>query len=283
MLDEAGRPTAKFFAYREAIRRFLPAGEKLPELPAPLPVITIPTFRLTETAPLAQLLKTPIKAEAPLAMETLDQSYGYVLYRHRVAKAAQDVLEVGEVRDFGVVLQGDRHFGSLDRRLRQSCLDVDLRAGEALEILVENTGRINFAKEMVGERKGILGKVSLGGQELKGWECFSLPMTDLSLLRFQIGDAPAPAFHRGAFDLRDVGDTFLEVRGWGKGQVFVNGRNLGRHWRIGPAETLYCPASYLRKGHNEVVVLELETHGHRELRGLANPILESRATSTASW
>ncbi|HJV49336.1 MAG TPA: beta-galactosidase family protein [Geothrix sp.] len=281
MLDEAGRPTPKFFAYREAIRPFLAKGETLPDLPAPLPMIEVPAFRFTESAPLAQLLKAPAHAEAPLAMEVLDQGYGYVLYRHPVAGPAKDVLEVGDVRDYAVVLQGGHRFGSLDRRLRQSCLDVDLASGEPLEILVENTGRINFDQAMLGERKGILGKVSLGGHELKGWDCFSLRLSDLSGLRFARGDLSAPAFHRATFNLQAAGDTFLDLRGWGKGQVFVNGRNLGRHWNLGPMDTLYCPASFLKVGANEVIVLELEPSAQREMQGLAQPRLSGRRALTA--
>ena len=127
---------------------------------------------------------------------------------------------------------------------------------------------------MLGERKGLLGKVVLDGAALKGWDSFSLPLTDLGALRFQPGDLAGPAFHRGAFELAEVGDTYLDLSGWGKGQVFVNGRNLGRHWRIGPARTLFCPATFLKKGRNEVIVLELEPHAHRELRGLTGPVYE---------
>ncbi|MBI1753910.1 MAG: beta-galactosidase [Acidobacteria bacterium] len=273
MLDEAGRPTPKFFAYREAIRPFLAKGEKLPDLPAPQPVIEIPAFRFTESAPLSQLLKAPVRAEGPLAMEALGQGYGYVLYRHAVAGASREVLEVKDVRDYAVVLQGGRRFGSLDRRLRQGSLDVDLKAGEPLDILVENTGRINFDKAMLEERKGILGGVTLGGKALKGWDCYSLPLSDLSGLRFQPGHTAAPALHRASFDLTNVGDTFLDLRGWGKGQVFVNGRNLGRHWNLGPMDTLFCPATFLKAGRNEVIVLELEPASQREMRGLKQPVL----------
>jgi beta-galactosidase len=272
MLDEAGRPTAKFFLYRDVIKASLPKGETLPALPAPQPVIAIPAFQLTESAPLAQVAGSPVQSGAPLSMEALGQSFGYVLYRHPVAKAARGVLDAGDVRDYAVVSQGGRILGTLDRRLGQHALDVDLKAGEPLEILVENTGRINFAKAMVDGHKGLLGKVALGGRELTGWACSSLPLDDLAPLRFQPGDLPAPAFHRGAFQLAEAGDTFLDLRGWGKGQVFVNGRNLGRHWRLGPAGTLFCPGTFLRKGSNEVVVLELEPGTQRGLRGLADPV-----------
>jgi beta-galactosidase len=276
MLDEAGRPTPKYFVYRDTIKAALPKGETLPELPAPLPLVAVAPFRLTESAPLAQVAGTPVQSEAPLSMEALGQNFGYVLYSHPVTKAARGVLNAGDVRDFAVVSQGSRILGTLDRRLGQRFLDVELKAGEPLEILVENTGRVNFDQAMVDERKGLLGKVTLGGRELKGWACSSLPLDSLAALRFQPGDLPAPAFHRGTFELAEPGDTFLDMRGWGKGQVFVNGRNLGRHWRLGPAGTLYCPAPFLRKGANEVVVLELEPGTHRELRGLTEPVFLDR-------
>lgn len=282
MLDEAGRPTPKFFAYRDAIKPFLPKGEKLPELPAPLPMIEIPAFRFTESAPLSQLLKTPTHSELPVAMEALGQNYGYVLYRHALTAAAKDILEVKEVRDFAVVMQGEQRLGTLDRRLRQSCLDVDVRAGEPLDVLVENTGRINFDKALQEERKGLLGKVNLGGQDLKGWDCYSLPLSDLSALSFKTGELAAPAFHRATFDLGAVGDTFLDLRGWGKGQVFVNGHNLGRHWNIGPMDTLYCPATFLKAGRNEVIVLELLPSTRRDMQGVKAALLSPRPSLTAT-
>ena len=37
----------------------------------------------------------------------------------------------------------------------------------------------------------------------------------------------------------------------------VNGHNLGRYWNIGPQKRFYCPASFLRKGNNEMIVLDL--------------------------
>jgi beta-galactosidase len=61
-----------------------------------------------------------------------------------------------------------------------------------------------------------------------------LPLADLSALAFTPGPKPAPAFYRGNLDLETVGDSFLDLRGWGKGNVWVNGHNLGRYWHIGP-------------------------------------------------
>lgn len=41
-------------------------------------------------------------------------------------------------------------------------------------------------------------------------------------------------------------------QGWSKGFVFINGRNLGRHWSIGPQQTLYIPGPWLHRGDNQV-------------------------------
>jgi beta-galactosidase len=75
-----------------------------------------------------------------------------------------------------------------------------------------------------------------------------------------------------------LGDTFLDMRGWGKGYVWVNGRILGRYWRIGPQQTLFLPGTWLRKGENDVIVLDLEeARGPRSLAGVKDPIWETPA------
>ena len=275
LLDEAGRPTPKYFAYRAAIIGALPKGETCPEPPKPAPLLAIPRFSFRESAPLADLLQAPVTAEAPRTMEALDQAYGYLLYRHAPVPATQAILEVQDLKDYAVVLQGGRILGTLDRRLRQSCLDVQVRAGQDLDLLVENSGRINFAKELQGERKGIGGQVSLGDAILKGWQMFRLPMTELSALRFTPAMVAAPAFYRASFSLDLPEDTFLDTRGWGKGFVLVNGHNLGRHWRLGPQQALFCPAGFLLRGVNEVVVFDLEQHSHRSMEGLVQPPVPS--------
>jgi beta-galactosidase len=48
-------------------------------------------------------------------------------------------------------------------------------------------------------------------------------------------------YYRGYFNLKKVGDTFLNFETWGKGQVYVNGHAMGRIWYIGPQQTLFIP------------------------------------------
>ena len=271
-LDEAGRPTAKFRALREVIRQHLPAGVEPPALPEPLPVIGIPPFQLSECASLEPLLRDPIRSERPQTIEAVGQSYGFILYRTKLAHAVHGRLEITEVHDYAVVLDGSKRLGVIDRRLKHSGLNVELAAGATLDILVENMGRTNFGPHMVDDRKGITERVSLAGRELTGWEIFRLPLMDLSALTFTSERKPPPGFYRGTFDLEAAGDTFLDMRGWGKGYVWVNGHNLGRYWRIGPQQSLFLPGPWLKEGRNEVVVLDLEETSQRSLAGRAQAV-----------
>ena len=276
-LDEAGRPTAKFEALRQVIRKYLPEGTQLPDLPAALPLIEIPRFELHETCPVTARLGNAVRSPQPLPMEKIGQGYGFILYRKHIAAAAKGTLEITEARDFAVVSQGEKHFGTLDRRKQQNKLDVELTAGAPLDILVENMGRVNFGPRLVNDRKGISEKVTLNGEELKDWDIYPLPFTAPMKLPFAKKAATGPALYRGTFHLAEVGDTFLDMRGWGKGVAWVNGHNLGRYWRVGPQQSLFVPAPWLKRGENEIIVLDLLEGGERAIAGGKNPIWETPA------
>ena len=42
-------------------------------------------------------------------------------------------------------------------------------------------------------------------------------------------------------------DTFIDMKKWGKGIIFINGINIGRYWQVGPPQTLYIPGDWLKK------------------------------------
>jgi beta-galactosidase len=167
----------------------------------------------------------------------------------------------------------------IDRGLNQTSAEIVFDAGEPLDLLVENMGRVNFGPNLVNERKGITEKVALNGEELHDWQIYSLPLnniSNLSKLKFSAEAKSGPAFYRARFDLRTAGDTYLDMRGWGKGLAWINGHNLGRYWSIGPQQSLYIPAEWLHKGRNEAVVLDYEDHGSRSLQGINQLIFETK-------
>jgi beta-galactosidase len=278
-LDEAGRPNAKFEAMRAVIGKYLRPGEKLPELPSNSTATgTVARFELHETAPIAARLPKPHKSEKPLAMEYVGQSYGFILYRTRLKNAAKGTLDIAEARDFAVVSANGATLGTLDRRRKAMKMEVDLAAGTVLDIVVENMGRINFGPQLVADRKGIVGKVTLNSEELTGWEIFPLPLDDAHLWPFAAHPAVGPALYRGSFQTSAPADTFFDLRGWGIGALFVNGRNAGRYWKVGPQQTLFVPASWQKKGTNEVIVVDLLEGGTRSIEGLKDPVYETPGT-----
>jgi beta-galactosidase len=275
-MDEAGRPTPKYFALREVLARHLAPGEKLPDVPATNSPIEVPKIELSETASLFDNLGKPVKSERPLCFEDLNQGYGYVLYRTTVTGPVDATLKLKELRDFGIVFVDGKRVAVLDRRHKQDSTRIVISSKSArLDILVENGGRINYGGELVHNRKGITESVSLGGRELTGWEMFKLPFENVSSLKsFHKHATPsAPFLARGTFNLTQTGDTYLDLSGWSKGIVFVNGHNLGRYWHIGPQQTLYVPGVWLKKGKNEVVVFEQVQDGLPALAAVKIPIL----------
>ena len=278
-ISEAGWDTPKFYAVRELLAKSLAPGETLPEVPKRNPVIQIPPIEALEVAPITVNLPEAKRATHPQPMELYDQPAGCVLYRTKLPKGGGERLLIREVHDYAIVLLNGKTIATLDRGRKQDSVVLPPRKEETtLDLLVEAMGRVNFGDRMF-DCKGITEKVELvkgsSPQELIDWEVFNLPLNkeELSTLKFQKGQAEGPAFYRARFALREVGDTFLDMREWGKGVVWVNGHNLGRFWAIGPQQTLYCPGPWLKKGANELVVLELNGAKKHSVAGLTEPIL----------
>ncbi|WP_431211287.1 hypothetical protein ACQ86N_36170 [Puia sp. P3] len=153
-----------------------------------------------------------------------------------------------------------------------------------LDILVENNGRINYGPFLADNRQGITEAVTLNGQELFDWKMYKLPMDGVGRFRFAEGKGRGnlPGLYRGSFSVSRQHDLYLDMREFGKGVVFLNGRNLGKYWQIGPQQTIYVPAGWLKKSVNEVVVFDELKGGHSQLRTLDRPILDSLTHETAT-
>jgi beta-galactosidase len=268
---EGGAATPKFHVFRAAIAAH--TGAQPPPIP-PLPQrVEIPEFALVEHADWRDLLGTPAASDAPLHMEAYGQSYGYILYRASARAGGKKTLAFGDVRDYAIVFVNGTQAGTIDRRLNQKSIVVDVPAtGATIDVLVENGGRLNYGKRFTGDRKGLIGPVQMDGRLLTGWQVFTLPMSDLSALRFSKAEQTGPAFHRGVFHLERIGDTFIDTRMLGKGVLWVNGHNAGRFWSIGPQYALYVPRSFLRSGLNEAIVFDLFDRDRRALSGRTQPL-----------
>jgi len=148
--------------------------------------------------------------------------------------------------------------GTIDRRLGQTQLRINAQVGQRLDVLVENSGRINFTTKIRGERAGIVGDVKLDGIVLRDWKIVPLPLDPPPADGYREQACAGPCFYRSTFQVSAPGDTYLNTSSLGKGVVWVNGHLLGRFWNIGPMGSLFLPGAWLHSGSNEVIVMDLD-------------------------
>ncbi|MCP2636164.1 beta-galactosidase [Microbacterium sp. HD4P20] len=277
-LDEAGNPTAKYWAFREVLGRYTALPEDAPSEASDAPVLDA---RLTSAVPLAAVaesLGTWAAFDHLPTMEDLGRYEGFALYRAQIDVAGAGVLEFAEVRDRAVVSFNGAPVGVLARDHHDRALALPADARGELEILLEDQGRVNYGPR-IGEAKGLIGPAAVNGRPLTHWQAMALDLSDLSAVRDaastiagEPGALAGPAFGVGAFVLDEPADLFLSTQGWGKGSVWINGVNIGRYWSRGPQHTLYVPAPLLRAGRNEIIVLELQA-ARTDVRFVAAPDL----------
>lgn len=281
-ISEAGWTTPKYFKLRELLTQYADSAQIIPDIPAPFPVIEIPEFELTETAPLFENLPEPKASGEIRPMEYFDQGWGSILYRSSLPEVKEGTtLLINELHDWGQVYINGKLIGRLDRRRGENSLILPaLSAGAQLDILVEAMGRVNF-DQAIHDRKGITEKVELiyetERQELKNWKVYNFPV-DYPFVKEQkytsTTPTEGPAYYRTTFHLENTGDVFLDLQTWGKGMVWVNGKALGRFWKIGPQQTLFMPGCWLKKGENEIIILDLLGPEKNVVSGRKTPILD---------
>ncbi len=262
-LDEAGNPTAKFFAFREVIGRYAPVPDELPPAATPLPVFTVP-LRTAGRWTDADGTAAPAGDAAP-TFDALGHLSALVRYDVDLPSDQGGQLLIDEVRDHAWVSVDGVSVGTLSRTRHDRALTIP--AGRVLSLLVEDQGRVNYDHRL-GEEKGLIGAITLNGAPLTGWRATPFDVAEIAsaiAARAQLSgataveaDAVGPSAWVGEFDLDEPSDLFLDTARWSKGFAFVNGFFLGRYWRNGPQRTLYLPDPATRAGANSVVVLELE-------------------------
>jgi hypothetical protein len=238
-VDEQGRATPAYYALAMAI----------------------PEIKLERWSGLWEQLPAPRTVASPACFESIGQNQGMMVYRTKIPAGGKRGLSFANLHDYGQVFVDGALVGTLDRRLGQHEIELPSCAKEAtLEILVEAMGHINFSIAMDSDRKGIYGDVRLGGTPLKNWQMFPLPLTDdwaMTMPKIAPVTGRPGGIFKGSFNLEQVADTFLDMSKWSKGVAWVNGHNLGRFWSIGPQQRLYCPAPWLSRGTNTIIVLDL--------------------------
>lgn len=281
VLDETGRAAPTYDRMRSAIAKHV---SNIPAVPSNPPLQAIPDFPLAPVAGWFDGLANGTTSPSPKVMEALGQVFGYILYEHVAAASASGKLVPGSggPRDRVIVYVNGERQGVIDAIYRNpATVNVNVKRGDKIWLLVENLGRADNG--FSDQTKGISGAVTIGGgQALTGWTHYTFPLDNAPALGGSRAAKPVtrdngpPVWYRGTFSNSKTGmaaDTFLELPGGLKGVVFLNGRNLGRYWAIGPQQQLFVPGAWLKET-NEVLVLELEPRTSSRV---------ARGRSTRTW
>ncbi|MBQ8675011.1 MAG: beta-galactosidase [Bacteroidaceae bacterium] len=310
-INEYGQTTPKYFELRKMMERYND-GKKMPAIPKPAaPIITVPKFELTEFSSIFNgndpNLDTPIcKGSQLLTFEEVNMGWGSMLYTTTLPEINEQSLLTADIHDYAQFFINGKYIGKTDRVKNEKSITLPpVKKGDELQILVEAMGRINFGRA-IKDFKGIVSDVVISATinniettwTPQAWNMFALPDSyekavdaflhnnDLSKpdTGLRLGKpsqfatdgkdlTTRPGYYRGYFNINKVGDTFLNFERWGKGQVWVNGHAMGRIWSIGPQQTLYIPGCWLKKGRNEVIVLDVVGPQEAVVWGQAEPEL----------
>ena len=272
-VSESGELKQKFFLFREVIAKA--TGITPPAPPPPIQVHALDSIQFARSASIWLTLPQPVESREIRSMEDVGQSYGYILYRTSIPNAQSGELHIDELHSYAQIYLDGNMIGAIDRRLKQSSLPIHtMHENTRLDILVENTGRVNFGHQFPQERAGITHQVTLADTPLTGWQIYPLPMRNVNKLAYQSRPCTGACFYQATFQVSDPADTFIDTRSLSKGQVFINGQPLGRFWNIGPQGTLYLPAPWLKKGQNEIVVFDLNGQANPNLPFVAHAVLD---------
>lgn len=278
-INEYGQATPKYWELRHTMEKYNDGG-KLPAPPkAPMPVITIPKFVLTEYAPLGNGMGSSVQSRDIRSFEDMDMGWGIADYSTALPKIpVGSMLTLNEPHDFAQVFVDGKYIGKIDRVKNEKTLMLPpVEKGAELCIRIEAMGRINFGRA-IKDYKGITKEVTISAEmdgheaswNLKNWTIVPIPDNyETAVKALSVGTETSKrtrqhaklltkaGYYRGHFTLRKPGDTFLNMEAFGKGQVYVNGHAIGRFWNIGPQQTLYLPGCWLKQGRNEVIVLDV--------------------------
>lgn len=263
VLTEDGQITKKYLEFQKVISKY----RKIPDVSFSTPITrkSYGELKVENSVSLFSVLEdisSPVVSPYTECMEKLGQNYGYILYHTTFTTEKKlEKLRLWGANDRANILVDRKKAAVLyDRELLEEIkLDIEIKQGDSFDILVENMGRVNFGPRMEQQRKGISQCVQINGHMHNGWTQYPLPLDRIEKVDFSKEYiSGTPAFYRFYFEADEVGDTFLDFEGWGKGCAFINGFNLGRFWEVGPQKRLYIPAPLIHKGRNEIILFETD-------------------------
>ncbi|WP_211316440.1 hypothetical protein U0035_22885 [Niabella yanshanensis] len=234
-------------------------------------------IKITEYTTLEQVYDAPVKSEKSLPFNELNKESGYVLYEAIIkVNSNGEVLELENVRDYAAVYTDSTLQGTITDNDKK--LPLNITAGEyTLRIYTENIGRITYGPEILDNSKGLFGGMKLDGVTIKNWTITPLNIREADVQHLKFSTAKAgklPGFYKGIFDVTIPKDQYLDMSGWGMGEVWINGQYIGAYWEKEKLQSIQVVADLLQKGKNEVVVFEMKNNNQKTIRLTEKPVFK---------
>ncbi|UOQ85049.1 glycoside hydrolase family 35 protein [Gracilibacillus salinarum] len=258
LLTESGQPTEKYRKAKEVLADYIEVPE---DYESKIQTKSFGEVQVTESVSIFDTLtdiSRKVQHITPLSMEQIDQSYGYTLYKTTVNRQGDLKFHIDAIHDRGFVYINGEYVDTVYKNDKDTERTLHFPKQEnVLEILVENMGHANYG-EHLSDQKGLVKNIWLGEQYWFNWDMYAIELDTLPE-NYSGSESRYPKFFKGQFTISETADTYVDLEGFTKGNVIINGFNLGRYWvTAGPQRRLYVPGPLLNEGENEIVILELE-------------------------
>ena len=269
-ISESGDLQEKFFALRNVIQNY--TDFPLPPIPESSVKVAYGKVFMKKFIDLNQALSLlheysqPVHFKNPLTFEEVNMAYGFMLYQAKLPalNKKKNLLEIEQVHDRSTIYVDGVKQGWANR----GRVKLNITQGQTLEILVENQGRLAYAPKGVNylpDAKGLLSEVRVNRKIIYDWLMFRINDSVVNHLQ-KINKSTSKQertstglFFFSSFITENIQDTYIKMKGWKKGQIYINRYNVGRYWSAaGPQQTLFIPKSFLNEKENSVVIFELD-------------------------
>lgn len=232
---------------------------------------------MTEAGTLEQVYEEAVESEELLPFNDLNIEFGYVLYKTEIeVESEESVLELENVRDYAAIYLNGKLQGTVTDNSKRVVLNTS-PGKYTLSLYAENIGRITYGPEILDNSKGLFGNITLDGEVIGNWTMIPLCVKQCDVTKLQFHgnfSGQLPAFHKGCFEIENPADTYIDISGWGIGEVWINGNYVGSYWEKEKQQSIQVPAESLLKGKNEIVVFELKNNAQTTVELSDKPVFK---------
>jgi beta-galactosidase len=277
-VNEAGDPTEKYFSLQSMLKRQYPdIKQQSPKYREYMKIDAVPLANKVSLFSILEALSKKTVTQYPLFMEDAGDGYGYMLYRTFIKReTSKEKLRIVEARDRVHCYINEQLVYKAYQQEIGDQFEVNLTSDtNQVDVLVENMGRVNYGYKLLAstQRKGLGQGIMQDLHFVTNFEQYDIQFDKLKKSHFKHEyKEGTPAFYCFNFNVEHPKDTYIDLSGFGKGIVLVNGVNIGRYWDVGPTLSLYISKSLITTGENEIIIFETEGRASNTINFKSEPV-----------